>query len=161
MGLCHSINEIVPPGQSSYTTKTSPSRYDFTLINFLLSVSFQAREATRLDLFLWPFLQELLCLAWEVHSFNALESTLFTLCAQLTNVFGNILAMIYGHVDERTQWCFFMLHVWDPGPTSAWSARDNTIFLCIAHISSQHPKGWLWWMHKKIKYFQPSFVHTQ
>ena len=45
------------------------------------------------DSFLWPFLQELLCLARGVRSFDVLSSTFFTLRAHLIVVFGDIPAM--------------------------------------------------------------------
>ena len=45
------------------------------------------------DSFLWPFLQELLCLARGVRSFDALGGTSFSLRAHLIAVFGDIPAM--------------------------------------------------------------------
>ena len=45
------------------------------------------------DSFLWPFLQELLCLACGICSFDALSGSLFTLCAHLIVVFGDIPAI--------------------------------------------------------------------
>ena len=43
--------------------------------------------------FLWPFLQELLCLACGICSFDALSGSLFTLCAHLIVIFGDIPAI--------------------------------------------------------------------
>lgn len=45
------------------------------------------------DSFLWPFLQELICLTHGVRSFSALEGTFFTLRAYLILVFGDIPAI--------------------------------------------------------------------
>ena len=68
---------------------------------------------------------------------------------------------IHGHADEGSQWCFSMLHVWNPRVMSPWSARDNTLCSLESVISSSCPKGPLWQTCEEIQSIWPSFVHTQ
>jgi hypothetical protein len=58
-----------------------------------LSVIPSPKKPQDFDSFLWPFLQELLCLARGVRSFDALKGSLFTLHAHLIVVFGDIPAV--------------------------------------------------------------------
>ena len=58
-----------------------------------LSVIPSPKKPQDFNSFLWPFLQEILCLAHGIHSFDALSGSLFTLCAHLIVVFGAIPAI--------------------------------------------------------------------
>ena len=94
MGLRRLTDERVPPGQSSYSTTISPPEIRFHVNQILaLGVIPGPKKPQDFDSFLWPFLQELLCLSRGVRSFDALEGAFFTLRAHLIVVFGDIPAV--------------------------------------------------------------------